>query len=69
MRDSTKRRLEKLETQRHPWELPRFQIVYAECRYDPDGTFWRRNSSTYDPSTGVREELDEPWELVRHGSP
>ena len=69
MRDSTKNRLTKLERRAAPVEFPRFMVLYMDCRHDPDGSMWRRVSSRWDPRTGVNEELDEPWELVRHGSP
>jgi hypothetical protein len=69
MRDSTKRRLEKLEATRAPVELREVVIVGVACRRDPDGTIWSRNASRYYPRTRITEKLDEPWEVVRRGAP
>ena len=69
MRDSTKNRLNKLESRAAPVEFPRFMVEFVDSRVDPDGSRWSRVSSRWDPRTGASEELDEPWELVRHGSP
>lgn len=69
MRDSTKNRVAKLESRAAPVEFPKFRVTFVGCRHDPDGTVWSRDASRYYPHTGVSEELDEPWELVRHGSP
>ena len=68
MRDTTKRRVEKLELARIPPEFPKFEIVFMDCRHDPDGTVWHRKAARYFPHTGASEELDEPWELYRHGN-
>ena len=69
MRDSTKRRLGKLESRAAPMEFPKFVIQFVDSRVDADGSRWRRVASRWHQSTGLIEEVDEPWELVCHGSP
>ena len=64
-----RRRVEKLEGARNVPSFPQFIYTFVDSRHDPDGSVWSRVSSRYDPRTGVSEEMDEPWELVRHGSP
>ena len=67
MRDSTKNRVAKLESLVAPGEFPRFEVVFMDCRHDPDGTIWHRKASRHNPYTGVYEELVEPWVVYRHG--
>ena len=68
MRDSTKNRVAKLERRAGPVKFPQIQVVFVDCRHDPDGTIWHRMTSRHDPHTGVVEELDEPWVVYRHGN-
>ena len=68
MRDSTKNRVAKLERRAAPVEFPKFEVLFMDCRHDPDGTIWHRKASRYFPHTGVSEELNEPWVVYRHGS-
>ena len=68
MRGSTKNRVAKLENRAAPVEFPKFEVLFVDCRHDPDGTIWHRKASRYFPHTGVSEESSEPWEVYRHGN-
>lgn len=68
MRDSTKRRVDKLESRLLPKEFPKFVIEFVDSRVDPDGSRWNRVASRWDQSTGLIEEADDPWELVSNGN-